>query len=124
MTSCALLLAWILWEPPAGDYYRLPPVEVLRDGCRFNQAYQRHLEKQLEWAPYCDGPALRAALADAKAVYKVWDDAWGAHPEYKCTEERKRQYRRDYRLVVGRDGYREAWLPPCVPTWRFGELRY
>lgn len=120
MTATALFLAWVLADPPAGDAYRLPPLPVLTEGRLFNQRYQRHLYWRLEWEPDRSGE-LRAALAEARELYEVWDCAEGAHPDWNGG--RGGSYRRRLRLLLGRDAYRTMSLPPCVPAWRFHQLR-
>lgn len=122
MTAAALALAWFLADPPPGDARRLPPVEVLKAGCEFNRRYRDHLEWMRRLWPEHAG---RWAALDAEAGWHlaVWDDAWGAHPDYPCSPEQKRAYLRRLRLAIGRDAYYRGGLPPCVPTWRFNELR-
>lgn len=122
MTACVLYLAWVLADPPPGDAYRLPPLPVLTEGRKFNAAYRGGLEKRLGWEPYHRGE-LRAALAEARWLYDVWDAAEGAHPDWVCDGGAKTCYRRRLRVLLGRDAYRRMELPPPVPVWRFGELR-
>lgn len=122
MTALALSLAWAIAEPPPGDAYRLPPFQSLRDGRLFNQRYQKHLQGRLDWEPY-RRDALNAALIEARELYEVWDCAEGAHPDYPCPPDLKACYHRRLRRLLGPDDYRRMNLPPCVPTWRFNELR-
>lgn len=122
MTAAALLLAWAAADPPPGDAYRLPPVKELGAGRVFNRAYQQHLQWRLLWEPDRKGE-LNAALAEARWLFEVWDAAEGAHPEWSGTAVAKARYLRKLRLLLGREAYLKAELPPCVPTWRFHELR-
>lgn len=122
MTAAVCFIAWVLADPPPGDAYRLPPVKELTSGRMFSQRYQRHLEDRLEWQPY-GRRELREALDEARWLYQVWDCAEGAHPDWSCGPEQKATYLRRLRLLIGRDGYYRDGLPPCVPTWRFHELR-
>lgn len=123
MTSLALALAFHAFPPPAGDAYRLPPIPVIRDACNFNLAYRAHLEWRLSWGEGDRAAELRAALEETAALREVWDAAWGAHPDYRNSDESKAEYLRRLRLLLGPDAYRRAELPPCVPAWRFNELR-
>ncbi len=125
MTSCALFLAWVLSDPPLGDAARLPPIKSITEAYRFNVAYQRHLEDRLLWE---DRPSARRWLRDAKDEaewirWQILDAAWGAHPEYDCSDEAKRVYHRRLRLALGREDYERLELGPVVPLWRFGELK-
>jgi hypothetical protein len=124
MTVAVLTLAWVMADQPPGDAYRLPPLKELTAGRQFNNRYQAQLRERLEWEPY---PARRGellvALAEARLLYEVWDCAEGAHPDWKCESQRKADYLRRLRLAIGRDAYRRMELPPCVPTWRFNELK-
>lgn len=124
MTAAALFLAWCLADPPPGDAYRLPPLADLTAGRLFNRRHQDHLRGRL--ASGLEGHragALRAALAEARALHEVWDCAEGAHPDWRCEPRTKACYLRRLRLLLGRDAYRRMELPPPVPVWRFGELR-
>lgn len=124
MTAAVCFLAWVLADPPPGDAYRLPPVKELTAGRMFNQRYQRHLKSRLEWEPYqARRNELKAALEEARWCHQVWDAAEGAHPDWKCGPEEKAGYLRQLRILIGRDGYYRDGLPPCVPTYRFHELR-
>lgn len=122
MTAAALLLAWAVSDPPAGDAYRLPPVRALTAGRRFNQRYQEHLEHRIGLEPHRDAAVCRA-LAEARRLYEVWDCAEGAHPDWQCAPDVKAQYLRRLRLLLGPDAYRRMELPPPAPTWLFNELR-
>ncbi|HET6574481.1 MAG TPA: hypothetical protein VFG68_12815 [Fimbriiglobus sp.] len=122
MTSATLFLAWVLADPPPGDAYRIPPIPVLRDACDFNRRYRDHLEHRLEWEARHRGE-LYAAMREAESLYKVYDDAWGARPDFPCSDAAKVQYLRDFRLAVGRDAYYRMEMPPPVPYHRFNELR-
>ena len=122
MTAAVLVLAWVLSDPPPGDAWRIPPVAYLKAGCDFNRLYQAHLRKRIEWEPYHRGE-LYAALAEAEALYRIYDDAWGAHPSYQCSPTAKADYLRRFRLSIGREAYERMELPTCVPVWHFGELR-
>lgn len=124
MNAAACLIAWVLTEPPPGDAYRLPPIQALTAGRQFNLRYQRHLEWRLEWEYHTSaGPRLRAALAESRRLYEVWDCAEGAHPDWKCEPKRKADYLRRLRLLIGRDAYYRAELPPPVPYHLFNQLR-
>jgi hypothetical protein len=122
VTAAALMIAWVLSDPPSGDGWRIPPVPYLRAGLDFNRAYQSHLRERLDWVSY-DRGELYAALAEAEALYVTWDAAWGARPDYTCSPEVKAMYLRKFRLALGREAYRQMELPPCVPVHRFNQLR-
>lgn len=122
MTAAILSLAFALHDPPPGDAYRLPPADEIRSARLFNQCYQSHLRWRLEWEEDRTGE-LRAAVAEAVWLYEVWDCAEGAHPDYQCSPAAKACYLRRLRLLIGPDAYRRAELPPCVPVWRFNDLR-
>lgn len=122
MTACVLYLAWVLAEPPLGDAHRLPPLAYLAEGRRFNCRYRSYLERRIEFEPDRLG-VLMAAKAETDWLYRVWDSAEGAHPDYQCSPEMKREYLRTLRLMIGRDAYNRTELPPCVPLHRFNELR-
>lgn len=123
MTACVLYLAWVLAPVPAGDAHRLPPLAHLTSGRQFNSRYQDHLQRQLVWTPYERRSDLLDALAEARHLYAVWDSAEGAHPDWTCHPDTKADYLRRLRVLIGREAYRRADLPPCVPTWRFADLR-
>lgn len=122
MTSALVALAWYAVLPPAGDAHRLPPLPVLSSGRVFNQRYQSQLQKRVGWESHRDGAVCRA-LAEARWLYEVWDCAEGAHPDWSCTPDAKKRYLRRLRLLLGREAYLRAELPPPVPLWRFHELR-
>jgi hypothetical protein len=95
---------------------------VLKDGCHFNQRYRAHLHRRLEWEPDRTGE-LRAALYEAVRLHEVWDNAWGAHPDYGCGPEVKACYLRRLRILLGREAYRDMRIPPPVPLHRFNQFR-
>lgn len=124
MNAVACFLCWTLAVPSPGDAYRLPPLSELRAGRLFNSRYRRHLEWRLEWEYHtAAGPHLRAALAEANELYRVWDSAEGAHPDFVCSADAKAAYLRALRLWMGRDAWNQMTLPPPAPYWRFSELR-
>lgn len=120
--AAVLYLTWFLSDPPPGDAYRIPPIPVLRSACNFNRAYQDHLRWRLGWEPY-HRRELAAALREAEALFKLYDDAWGARPDYSCSDAAHTDYLRSFRLALGRDAYRRMALPPPVPTRYFRQLR-
>jgi hypothetical protein len=136
VTPAALLIAFFLCDPPPGDMYRFPPYGELEAGRAFNWGYQLHLKWLLgyegrdewgsevwlrDWRPY-HASRIREALAEAEQLEEVWTNAIRAHPESPYTHTRSEHLRR-LRLLIGPDAYRRAELPPCVPTWRFNQLR-
>jgi len=125
VTPIALCLAWFLADQPPGDIYRFPPYTVLRDGRLFNRRHQHYLEDRLRTG--LDSPAgacrVRQALQETRWLYEVWDTAEGAHPGYQCNPDVKACYQRRLRLLLGRDAYWRAELPPPVPVWLFNEMR-
>lgn len=121
MNAAACFIAWCVVEVPPGDAYRLPPVAALTEGRKFNSRYQAHLDRELEWSP--NRACLLRAKAEALELYRVWDAAEGAHPQYPCDAGRKADYLRYLRLWMGRDAWNRMELPPCVPLHRFNELR-
>jgi hypothetical protein len=116
-------MGWAMIDPPPGDAYRLPPLAVLREGRLYNMRYRRHLDDRLLWEDR-GRATIQMALDEATVLYWIWDDAEGAHPDFKCYGEAKAAYLRRLRLALGRDDYDKMELPPCVPYWRFKELKH
>lgn len=121
VVAALVYLGWVAAAPPPGDAARLPPYRRLAADRDFNCRYRAGLERRLEWEPYRRAE-LRAALAEATELHRVYDEAAAAHPDSPYTQTRGDHLRR-LRVLLGPDDYRTMTLPPPVPVWRFNALR-
>ena len=92
------------------------------DARRFNRAHQEWIESQLEieTRPACRAE-LEVWLAETRELYRIWDaldDAWCGYPEW-----RQRVGLARVREAIGDAAFERGEMPPCVPTWRFRDLR-
>ncbi len=119
--ACALVVAPFARGPDPGDAFRFPPRAYLSAGMDFNRAYYRHLEARLAWEPDRQS-AVRAAMWEADELYAAWDAARSAQWEFLSVEYRRLSLL-DLARRIGWEAYWRGELPPCVPVWRFNELR-
>src|SRR5438093_1541624 len=65
---------------------------------------------------------LRVALQETDHLYQVWDAVRDARCDYYYVTVRRLALKR-LRDLVGEEAYYSSNLPPCVPLWRFEQIR-
>ena len=87
----------------------------------FNRAYRQHIDvrQPLELLNWWE---LRVALQETDHLYQVWDAVRDARCDYYYVTVRRLALKR-LRDLVGEEAYYSSNLPPCVPLWRFEQIR-
>jgi hypothetical protein len=107
--------------PLVEDSHRFPERAGVNELLRFNRAFRKNVEGRMGLES--DRTALYTqVIAETDRLYKVWDLARDGRCEYYYVQVR-RQALMQLRDMLGEDDYRNAVLPPNVPTWRFNDVR-
>jgi hypothetical protein len=107
--------------PSVGDSQRFPERAAVNDLLAFNRAYRQHIDvrQPLELLNWWE---LRVALQETDHLYQVWDAVRDARCDYYYVTVRRLALKR-LRDLVGEEAYYSSNLPPCVPLWRFEQIR-
>jgi hypothetical protein len=62
------------------------------------------------------------ALQETDRLYQVWDAVRDARCDYYYVTVRRQALKR-LRELIGDEAYYSASFPPCVPFWRFQQIR-
>lgn len=107
--------------PPLSDVHRLPPRDDLIAAIEFNRRFRRRVWERAD-LELDRSEALREVVAEADLIYAVYDAARDARCEFYYSTVRRQALKR-LRNLLGDAAYNRCELPPCVPLWRFNELR-
>ena len=107
--------------PSIADSQRFPERAAVNDLLAFNRAYRQHIDvrQPLELLNWWE---LRVALQETDHLYQVWDAVRDARCDYYYVTVRRLALKR-LRDLVGEEAYYSSNLPPCVPLWRFEQIR-
>jgi len=106
--------------PSLYDADRFPDRATVNELLIFNRTYRQYLDATIPLFPH--HAELRAAKDEVEQLYQIWDAVRDARCEYYYVHIR-RQALKKLRDQLGAKDYREAHLPPHVPTWRFVQVR-
>jgi hypothetical protein len=107
--------------PALAECARLPDRATVNDLLAFNRAYRQHIDVRqpvelLHWWE------LRGALQETDRLYQIWDTVRDARCDYYYVNVRRQALKR-LRELIGEEAYFSSSLPPCVPLWRFQQIR-
>jgi hypothetical protein len=123
LLTLALLAAppYIRELPDLADLERFPPHELACPCVRFNRAYRDHLELSLGLELHHE-TWLTRAIEETDELYRAWDALADASKPGASQSWRRRRLA-DLREVLGPERYAAGEMPPCVPLWRFRDVR-
>lgn len=112
-----------LLAPPLCDRERFPGPDVVSDARDFSHRHRTWLADQLE---YELDPFRRSVLCnwnrEALDLYRAWDLLDDArHAGYPAWRQRVALKR--LREAIGDEDFNAGRMPPCVPVWRFNEMK-
>lgn len=108
-------------SPPLHDAQAWPCIRTCVLNLEFNRAYRQHLERLLE-VECRDTWTLREAIAETDRLYHVWDLIRDAQCDYYMVTVRRLALEQ-LRQEIGVADYYAGRMPPCVPVWRFAEVK-
>jgi hypothetical protein len=100
---------------------RLPRRDEVNQMLSFNRGYRTQLEARQITEPHW-GDYHREAMRETDKLYQVWDSVRDARCEFYYTAVRRQALKR-VKEMVGPGEFEAGILPPCVPTWRFAEVK-
>lgn len=110
--------------PPLADLGRFPDSGAVWQARYFNERHRAWLVRELRAEPSGYRRALLFAWErEALALYRVWDLLADAHLAATYPPWRRRVALKRLRDALGDEAYSRGAMPPCVPVWRFRELR-
>lgn len=107
--------------PRVAESFRFPDRHAVNDLVRFNRSFRKHLDLRYELETD-RAEELRAVMRETDKLYQLWDAVRDARCEFYYVTVR-RQALKKLKDMLGEDGYEHVDLPPCVPLWRFNEMR-
>jgi hypothetical protein len=102
--------------PALAECIRFPSRDMAGDLLAFNRSYRDSLTSRLA-LDMIHAEELRAALAEADQLYRIWELVRDARCEYYYITYR-RQALQQLRDLVGAEAFYSGQLPPHVPLWR------
>jgi hypothetical protein len=88
---------------------------------RFNRSFRKKLDERGQFE-FDRAAAFQVVIRETDRLYQVWDAVRDARCEFYFITVR-RQALKKLRDALGEEAYQAAELPPCVPVWRFNDLK-
>lgn len=107
--------------PRLEDCDRFPKRDDVNSMLNFNRGFRQQMEAKRIAEPH-KADDYGNAIQEAERLHQVWDAVRDARCDFYYVTVR-RQALAKLRTAAGEDAYHSGQLPPCVPTWRFQEVK-
>jgi hypothetical protein len=107
--------------PPVSDCMRFPPKEFANEALAFNNKFQNNIKEEARLYSHKIKFYLNV-LKEAQELYSVYEAVKQANSEFYYVHVRRKSLAK-LKELIGDEAYYKGELPPCVPTWRFRELK-
>ena len=107
--------------PRLEDLARLPGRDEINGMLNFNRNYRTQMEARLVSEPH-KADYYREAMNEADQLYQLWDAVREVRCDFYYVTVR-RQALRKLKSLAGDEAFHAGQMPPCVPVWRFQEVK-
>jgi hypothetical protein len=100
---------------------RFPPREAVNAMLGFNRSYRENMEAKQMVEPH-RADFYADSIREADRLHEVWDHVRDARCDFYYITVR-RQALKKLKEATGEAAFTHAAMPPCVPLWRFEEIK-
>ncbi len=107
--------------PHVKEARKFPERLIVCNAIQFNRAYHKHLSTRLAFELDRE-QQITAAMRETDELYRIYDATRDAACEFYYVTVRRHALDK-LKMLIGNEAYLRGELPPCVPIWKFNELK-